>query len=117
MTLIYQGLQISGIGMGLVFLMILALWGIMALLVKLTNKPETIEQTEEALDADIMIEPLPVSDPNAPLAAAIAVALALENQAASYAFKPSPSRSSENAWLSAGRTQQLYSNTIRGRNR
>ena len=41
MSTISQGLLITAVGMGLVFIMILALWGIMALLFKLTNKPET----------------------------------------------------------------------------
>ena len=44
MTLFNQGLLITAIGMGLVFVMIFALWGIMALLVKLTNKPEAEEE-------------------------------------------------------------------------
>jgi len=43
-----QGLIITGIGMGLVFLMIFALWGIMALLVFLTNPREKkVDKTEE----------------------------------------------------------------------
>lgn len=118
MSLFNQGLLITAIGMGLVFLMILALWGIMALLVKLTNKSIAIVEEEgEAAEIGTVLEPAIVSDPNSPLAAAIAVAWALEDQSASYAFKPSQQSGNENAWLSAGRTQQLYTNTIRGRNR
>ena len=42
-----QGLLITVIGMGIVFAMILILWGIMVLLVKLTNRPEAEEAVEE----------------------------------------------------------------------
>jgi Na+-transporting methylmalonyl-CoA/oxaloacetate decarboxylase gamma subunit len=43
-----KALEISGIGMGLVFLGILVLWGMMALLVKLTNNPnELIDESED----------------------------------------------------------------------
>lgn len=119
MSTINQGLLITALGMGLVFIMILALWGIMALLVKLTNKPEAEE--EEQLAEATLSEPdtAPASDPNAALAAAIAVAYALESQATTASFAPQrgASASNENAWWTAGRTQQLYSNTIRGRNR
>lgn len=117
MSLINQGLLITGIGMGLVFVMIFALWGIMALLVKLTNKPEAEEEAEEVVEAAPASEVAPTQDPNAALAAAIAVACALADQASAYAFKPSQQARSENAWLNAGRTQQLYTSTIRGRNR
>ncbi len=119
MTVISQGLLITAVGMGLVFLMILALWGIMVLLVKLTNKPEVEE--EAPLPETSLGEPeaVPASHTKAALAAAIAVAYALESQASTASFAPQQgaSTSNENAWWTAGRTQQLYSNTIRGRNR
>ena len=35
-----QGLLITAVGMGIVFAMILVIWAIMALLVRLTNRPE-----------------------------------------------------------------------------
>mgnify|MGYP001767830564 FL=1 len=117
MSTISQGLLITAVGMGLVFIMILALWGIMALLVKLTNKPETEEEAPAA--ETILSEPeaAPANDTKGALAAAIAVAYALESQASTTSFAPQPSTGSENAWWTAGRTQQLYSNTIRGRKR
>jgi len=119
MTLINQGLLITAIGMGLVFLMILALWGIMVLLVKLTSsdkeeKPEAEAEPRPVLESELTENE---ADPNAPLAAAIAVAWALENQAAAYAFTPSETKPNVNAWLSSGRTQQVFTNTIRGRKR
>ncbi|MDD2521595.1 MAG: OadG family protein [Anaerolineaceae bacterium] len=118
MTTFQQGLLITAIGMALVFVMILALWGIMALLVKLTNKPEAEEEEPFAEVIAVETEKAPANDHNGALAAAIAVAWALQSQAAINAFAPhSTPASSDNAWLTAGRTQQLYSNTIRGRNR
>lgn len=117
MTLINQGLLITAIGMGLVFLMILALWGIMVLLVKLTSSDK--EEEAEAEPRPVLESELTENeaDPSAPLAAAIAVAWALENQAAAYAFTPSETKPNVNAWLSSGRTQQVFTNTIRGRKR
>lgn len=117
MSVINQGLLITAIGMGLVFVMIVALWGIMVLLVKLTNKPEV---EEEAPLAEVTLsepEAVPASNPKGALAAAIAVAYALESQASAVGVAPQTSTSAESAWWTAGRTQQLYSNTIRGRNR
>lgn len=118
MSILNQGLLITVFGMALVFVMILALWGIMVLLVKLTNKPEP-EVEEEPIDESAITEPAPASDQHGALAAAIAVAYALKSQETSSAYAPRPDagESKENPWLTAGRTQQLYSNTIRGRNR
>jgi len=117
MSILNQGLLITVFGMALVFVMILALWGIMVLLVKLTNKAEPEE--EEPIDESAITEPAPASDQNGALVAAIAVAYALKSQDTSSAYAPRPDagESKENPWLTAGRTQQLYSNTIRGRNR
>jgi len=48
--LIIQGLRIAAIGMGLVFLVIIFLWGLMALLMRLTSRGETPE--DEALPGE-----------------------------------------------------------------
>ena len=119
MSILNQGLLITVFGMALVFVMILALWGIMVLLVKLTNKAEPEEEEEEPIDESAITEPAPASDQHGALVAAIAVAYALKSQDTSSAYAPRPDagESKENPWLTAGRTQQLYSNTIRGRNR
>lgn len=117
MTTFNQGLLITAIGMGLVFLMILALWGIMALLVKLTNRPETKEEEPDTAADPKELNQAPAGDPNAALAAAIAVAYALQSHVSASVFQPASRPSAENAWLNAGRTQQLYTQTIRGRNR
>ena len=118
MSILNQGLLITVFGMALVFVMILALWGIMVLLVKLTNKTEPEEEVEP-IEESAITEPAPASNQQGALAAAIAVAYALKSQETSSAYAPRPDagESKENPWLTAGRTQQLYSNTIRGRNR
>jgi len=115
-----QGLLITAVGMALVFVMIIILWGIMALLVKLTNRdtPDDGEGDSGEEAPVVAIESVAESDDQAPLAAAIAVAYAMEAESF-LAFRPQPSISvnTNSAWLTAGRAQQLYSNTIRGRNR
>lgn len=115
-----QGLLITVIGMALVFVMIIILWGIMALLVKLTNREEEDDgEGDSGEEAPITaVEISSESDDQAKLAAAIGVAYAMEIESF-LAFRPQPgiSVNTGNAWLTAGRTQQLYSNTIRGRNR
>jgi len=42
-----KALEISGLGMGLVFFGILLLWGMMALLVKLTHNPNELDDAED----------------------------------------------------------------------
>ena len=115
-----QGLLITGLGMGLVFVMIIILWGIMALLVKLTNRDNAADDEGDSGEESpvVAIESVAESNDQAPLAAAIAVAYAMETESF-LALRPQPSISvsTESAWVTAGRAQQLYSNTIRGRNR
>ena len=55
-----QGLLITVTGMGIVFAMILVLWGIMVLLVRLTNRPEAEEVVEET--ATVLPEPVAVTE-------------------------------------------------------
>ena len=52
-----QGLVITGIGMGLVFVMIFVLWGIMALLVWITNPKEKKVKKVEVLKKSTKIQP------------------------------------------------------------
>ncbi len=78
-----QGLLISGIGMGLVFLMIIALWGIMAGMVALfkqKEKPEVEEDLPEMVT--LTEEPKTQSNLQVELAAvtAVAYALAIQNE-------------------------------------
>ena len=110
-----QGLLITVIGMGIVFAMILILWGIMVLLVKLTNRPEKEEAAEEI--AAPLPEPMAVAtvaDASA-LAAAIAVAYALSVKPKTAFAGDTQSIQTGSTWLAAGRAQQIARQTNRGR--
>ena len=53
MTVLQQGLLITAIGMGLVFAVIILLWGLMALMMRVTSREETVEmQTTENPKSD-----------------------------------------------------------------
>ena len=109
---ISEGILITALGMGLVFLMIVVLWGIMAALVALTNAPaaENDDQTEAAPTA---LNPQPSEQEK--LAAAAAVACALSLAPKTHPLASSTAGTSASAWLSAGRTQQVLSSTQKGR--
>ena len=112
-----QGLLITLIGMGIVFAMILILWGIMVLLVKLTSRPEKEEAADEV--ATSLQEPEPVAVPSAgdasALAAAIAVAYALSAKPKTAFAADTQSIQTGSTWLAAGRAQQVARQTNRGR--
>ncbi len=109
-----QGLLITGIGMGIVFAMILILWGIMVLLVKLTNRPEKEEAVEEAAPLPEPVA-LPATGDASALAAAIAVAYALSAQPKTAFAGDTQSIQTGSTWLAAGRAQQIARQTNRGR--
>ena len=110
-----QGLMITIIGMGIVFAMILLLWGIMALLVRLTNPTEQEAPTEESSVS--LAEPTAETVPgDAPaLAAAIAVAYALSAKPKTVFASDTQSIQTGSTWLAAGRAQQIARQTNRGR--
>ncbi len=118
LEILKQGLLITVVGMGIVFAMILILWGIMVLLVKLTNRPEQEEAAEES--ATSLPEPEPVAltaQGDAPaLAAAIAVAYALSAKPKTVFASDTQSIQTGSTWLAAGRAQQIARQTNRGRN-
>lgn len=117
-----QGLVITGIGMGLVFIMIFILWGIMALLVWITNpkekkvkKAEIVEEiVQEPAELDVPSIPLVEEDEYQRLAASIAVAYAIKRPRP-QSFSPAAQVEQSCGWLSVGRAQQLLSRN-RGRN-
>jgi Na+-transporting methylmalonyl-CoA/oxaloacetate decarboxylase gamma subunit len=97
-------LQISLVGMGLVFLGILVLWAMMALLVRFfADKPKNTDdettQSEESEDKG-----------NKRLAAAIAAATAIEMQNISILSSSHKERESISAWQAAHRSQQYHKN-------
>lgn len=110
-----NALLITAIGMGLVFLAILALWGLMELMVRLgADRAEAAEEDSAPEAAD---EPPALTDPRKARAAALAVsvALALRQRAAGPAA-PTSGLSAWQAVLRAGQlTQQMQSYNRRSR--
>ncbi len=106
-----NALLISVIGMGLVFIAILLLWGLMELLVRLSSKGagKQGEETklEESGETAAAVESLPAdqSADKKRRAAAIAVAAALTLQRARVSA--SPDRGAVNAWQSVLRASSL----------
>jgi Na+-transporting methylmalonyl-CoA/oxaloacetate decarboxylase gamma subunit len=104
-------LQMTVIGMGLVFGSILLLWGIMAVLVRVL--PEREEASEEATPVPApAARPAPVAEDAArarkqrAAAVAVAVALALEAEARVLPF-PAPATATVSAWQAVMRGRQL----------
>jgi len=108
-NILLQGLAIAGIGMGLVFVMIIALWGIMALLVLLTTstKSPEVEAAEQPAE-------LPAEADYKAEAAAVAVAFALTQTRARQQIEQKAGAAPTSQWLLKGRLQQIHQGT-RGR--
>lgn len=103
-------LQITALGMGLVFGAILLLWLMMALLTRLTAEKESAPETDSTAQtgASDSPEPAPVSTGSFKAqAAALAVALALAEQEFSSAHPlPEPPTAIVSAWQLGMRTSQ-----------
>ena len=104
-------LQITALGMGLVFAAIILLWWMMALLTKLTTRKEK----EGTLTPDPSLQSASLSPTGRgenelkAQAAAIAVAMALAEQQASHAHLLSlPPTAIISAWQLGMRTRQMY---------
>ncbi len=106
-----SALWITLIGMGLVFIAILALWGMMALLVRLTPEREAAEESEEIAGEAAPEGESPVSEPAARTrksrAAAAAVAVALASQTAAAPVHPTTPAGSLSAWQAVQRASQI----------
>lgn len=81
MSVIQQGLLITAIGMGLVFAVIIFLWGLMALLVRMTSNNKIKPEPEAELQSETeRVQSLVVSEgQRRAAAAATAVALTIES--------------------------------------
>jgi Na+-transporting methylmalonyl-CoA/oxaloacetate decarboxylase gamma subunit len=107
MTAFQQGLLISAMGMGLVFIMIVVLWGIMAGMVaifKQKEKPEVVEVVSEAVagaDADSEFD---AQNSQVELAAAVAVSFAL----ALRTLAPNQSVTQSTRWNPSTRAYQPF---------
>jgi Na+-transporting methylmalonyl-CoA/oxaloacetate decarboxylase gamma subunit len=107
MNPITQGLLITAIGMGLVFLAILLLWGLMDILVRLTN-----DKTAKVVTIDvekITQEPVIESEDKSQRlhrVASVAVAIAMSLQKQFPIIKPQES-GTISAWQTSRRSQVL----------
>jgi len=99
-------LQITLVGMGLVFVGILALWALMAWMVRLfaDKKPVSPEGTSKTGEDTAGLE-------QKRLAAAIAVASALGLQNTTISISTHKEREVMSAWQTAHRSQQVYRST------
>jgi len=81
MSVIQQGLLITAIGMGLVFVVIIFLWVMMALLVRVTSKKEEMPEIKTEIQSETTPDQaLALSErQRRAVAAATAVALALDS--------------------------------------
>ena len=116
MTEIQQGLWITAVGMGLVFAVIIFLWGVMALLMRLTShKPTAVEEEHPPVSTDepLIPELASVETQRRAAAAAAAVALALaENKG--HTKKAVEPTGSMNPWLAVHRSRQVEQKKRRG---
>jgi Na+-transporting methylmalonyl-CoA/oxaloacetate decarboxylase gamma subunit len=98
-------LQITALGMGLVFSAILLLWGMMGLLTAITAGKK--QASAESISASI---PVPVIDDNLKAqAAAVAVAMALAEAQVTMAYDLcEPPTTIVSAWQLGMRTRQMY---------
>ena len=107
-------LWITLIGMGLVFVAILLLWGLMEVMVRLSMRFGGAEKHEFSteIDGETEIQELPVlaasgDHKKRAAAAAVAIALALRQR-----MRPaSPVQSTGSAWQAVNRTRQLTQST------
>lgn len=100
------GLIITGIGMGLVFVMIILLWGLMYLMVRGAAWLEATRAKKDEEEAgEPVAETIAAPDGRKARAAAAAVAVALARQRAQV--RPQQSAVSVSPWQAAGRAAVL----------
>jgi Na+-transporting methylmalonyl-CoA/oxaloacetate decarboxylase gamma subunit len=106
MSPINQGLLITLIGMGLVFLAIILLWGLMVLIVRLGRDPEE-SGLDEPGGTELESQPKKRIDLKKRLAAAAAVAYALARRSKDNQPGGVSSDTQGNSWQTAQRAQVL----------
>jgi hypothetical protein len=120
MSEMVKGLLISGIGMGLVFVVIIMLWGVMAVLVRLTSG--TRKNKGAAGDLPVVLKAVTTDGVVADgttlkrKAAAIAMAYALGTISGRPGRTTSEQLANEaSSWVAVGRARQLSDQSLRGR--
>jgi len=118
MSEIQQGLLIAAIGMGLVFAVILFLWGLMALMMRLTSSSKSEEDQPTALkttDAALVPNFENIERKNRIVAAAVAVQFALSAKKTVVTTETVGEQSpGVSAWQSYHRSRQLENRNKRG---
>lgn len=109
-----KGLIITAIGMGLVFIVIIMLWGVMALLVALTSgkrikADSSVATIEESTPADSGLSGSALKRK----AAAVAVAYLLASDK-HHPTDSTPAIQEASNWLALGRARQLNQPNLRG---
>lgn len=109
--LLNQGLLITAIGMGLVFLALILLWGLMAFMASIKVK-EKNEVAEVPAAEETAVEPQPKANGSRALfvraaAAAVATAMLLARRSPKAAR---PADSAVSSWQTSKRTSQMSSN-------
>jgi sodium pump decarboxylase gamma subunit len=115
-SVIQQGLMITVIGMGLVFLVIIFLWWLMGLLVKVTTKAEvSVEEPKPAAIGEARVpEMAAIEQLRRAAAAAVAVGLTIEAHTACRRQVKTQADSGMSPWQSVHRAQQLEQSNKRG---
>jgi Na+-transporting methylmalonyl-CoA/oxaloacetate decarboxylase gamma subunit len=119
MSELQQGLLITAIGMGLVFVVIIFLWGLMALLVRLTTRKEPAAEAAPAAP-DVTDEPLvpemqTVERQRRAAAAAAAAALAIAARRTRQKSGTAPEPADRlSPWQAVHRARQLQNLNKRG---
>lgn len=113
---ISTGLMITGIGMGLVFGVIILLWGLMALLVRITSPNRKADTPEIIGPGPADDETSSSPDLNKFKAAAVAVAYAINLRSSQLPGKMGASKASVSSnWQAAARSRLLNTQNTRGR--
>lgn len=114
-SMIQQGLMITVIGMGLVFVVIIFLWWLMGLLVRATTKKDADSPDEQIhVPAAVSLPSLEqdgVEQRRRAAAAAVAVSLALGQY---HGQDSQPKIGAMNPWQSVHRARQLEQHDTRG---
>ena len=119
MSEIQQGLLIAAIGMGLVFIIIIFLWFLMALLMRVTSNEKRMKAESDAVtETASSVVPKKVTTEGqhrAAAATAVAVALAVfSSRAQESKLYSQNQKSSLSPWLSYHRARQLENKKLRG---
>lgn len=120
MSTLTSALMITGLGMGLVFVGILLLWGMMALLVRFVKDPKEVDEAA-VVEPEVSPEVPDTIQPRhkkRALAAAVAVAMLMRQSTASAQAEGSATVSPWQAVLRAGNMSQrvqMFNRKNRGR--